>query len=122
MADYLTCSFFDDSRLGRDFFGAGKPLRQLDNALKFENMENVEVHEGGKIWGGAFWELRRKFGRDEADKLLFQAWVSQKSAPLKGDQSLSFVNRVLESDKKLAGGKHREMILAVFQSRGLKAQ
>lgn len=128
VADYLTCSFLGDSRLGRHFFKSSKVsqpgkdyLRELDNDLKFKDLANHSVQEVGEIWGGAFWEMRRRFGQVVADRLIFSAWIiGQGTSDVRGSTDVQFVSRLLESDKKLEGGKHVEQIRTIFEGRGLK--
>jgi len=37
-------------------------------------LSELELHDEGNIWGGAFWQLRIEIGKAPADKLLFATW------------------------------------------------
>ena len=128
LADYLTCSFLNDSRLGRDFFkyspneGGKTYLRELNNSLEFGDMKNKSVQEAGEIWGGAFWELRLKIDQATVDRLLFSTWLGIQSVKDSTNTNGNFVKLLLESDKKLDDDKHTGLIRAVFEKRGLKLE
>jgi MYXO-CTERM domain-containing protein len=61
ISDYLAATIVNDSGMARGFFlGSSEPLREL-NPVDFEWTwpEDIgEVHDEGRIIGGAFWDLR----------------------------------------------------------------
>jgi MYXO-CTERM domain-containing protein len=84
VSDYLTATLVNDSGMGRGFFlGSDEPLRQLDPVdFEWTWPEDIgEVHDEGRIIGGAFWDLRdqlrQKYGNAEGtnrtDYLWFEA-------------------------------------------------
>jgi hypothetical protein len=121
LADYLTCSFKGEPLLAP---GAAEALDREDGRRGLRNLENdrtfaaevvteSELFEQAEAWGGAFWELRKLFGRD-LDPLLAEAWKKMDSAP--GDaEPVRFVRRLagLACDRS-------DDVLAVFARRGLE--
>ncbi|HLL21372.1 MAG TPA: M36 family metallopeptidase, partial [Kofleriaceae bacterium] len=59
-ADFLAASITNDSGMGRGFFYSDEPLRQLDpEGDEYRWPDDVtEIHGTGRIFGGAFWDLR----------------------------------------------------------------
>jgi len=134
LATYFPCSFNNNhlyaekaavtaSRL------PGGPSNPYFSNLK-EHRKIVEghtyVYDAGRdeAWGGAFWELRERFGQPVTDKLLLNAWSS---VPMPTDgssdlqpSSLAFLKCMLEADTSLEDGKHAKVIQAVFRNRGLR--
>jgi hypothetical protein len=67
----LNSSFIrDDSRIGICFFGNNTQiLRNCDNTKKWPRDINPDIHISGEIISGAFWDLRKTIGHDEAEHL-----------------------------------------------------
>lgn len=60
ISDYLAATIVNDSGMARGFFYTPEPLREL-NPPGFEwtwPQDNGEVHDAGRIIGGALWDLR----------------------------------------------------------------
>jgi hypothetical protein len=79
---YLTCSYFNDPHVGKNYYSlTGAPairgnanyLYNLKNSLVITN-DIREEHFIGEIWGGALWELREKLGRDRVDQWALTTW------------------------------------------------
>jgi hypothetical protein len=132
LADYYTCSFKNDPRLGeksihvfREQMGADtfpRPyLRNLDNNRSFKEVNpqdpmTTEPHNVGEIWGGAFWKLRSLLGQETADKLIFSTWIATE---LTAGFGLKFVKKLLELYKPTGPEKNENQIRSVFKERGL---
>ena len=56
-ADFFCASITGDHGMGRGFFYSDEPLRDLDNTATWPT-DVGEIHQTGKIFGGAFWDLR----------------------------------------------------------------
>jgi hypothetical protein len=131
LGDYFPCSFQGKALFGEEFAAWLKKnspgswtksyLRNLENHRSLKEFSakkgSVEPHDGGEIWGGAFWEIRMKTGQAVADRLLYSAWEAMTPQDAK-DVIDAFPRRVLEADTKLFGGIHRPVVVAVFRSRG----
>jgi hypothetical protein len=84
LADYLACSSTDDPVLGEraalvyhELWGLDRPyIRNLKNAKGFENLDLTHPQDEGEVWGGAFWEIRERLGKSDADGLLVAAWAA----------------------------------------------
>jgi len=68
LADYFATSINNDSVIADGWFFS----RNLDNNLTMDNWYD-EVHADGRIMGGALWNLRKEFGAEYADSLIFEA-------------------------------------------------
>ena len=79
---YFTCSYLNDPYVGKTFYSlsstanADRKRQYLFNLDEFKTADKgqTEPHELGEVWGGAFWELRKKFGREKTDRLLLETW------------------------------------------------
>ncbi|MDC0670775.1 DUF4215 domain-containing protein [Nannocystis radixulma] len=62
ISDFLSATITDSSALAPGFFnGSEEPLRELDpqgSEWHFPE-DNTEIHDGGRIIGGALWDLRK---------------------------------------------------------------
>jgi len=60
-SDYLSATIVNDSGVGRGFFYDDTPLREIDPADKEYRWpdDKGEVHDEGRIIGGALWDLRK---------------------------------------------------------------
>lgn len=130
LADYLACSFSNNPLLGEEYAkavggkvpGSGKPyLRNLKNNRMFSKSKEIEIHDEGEVWGGAFWELRDQIGQRAADRLLFSTWSALRPQELSDNNvAISFVKKLLDIDSSSEGGKHANQIRSVFERRGLR--
>jgi hypothetical protein len=85
LADYFACSFLNNPKLGeravKVFDKSGAYIRNLANKRKFAEFRSMnpdtEVpYAGAEIWGGAFWAIREKLGREQADAIVAAAWLA----------------------------------------------
>lgn len=98
-------------------------MRNFENNPSLKELasgKTLEPHDGGEVWGGAFWEIRAMTGQAAADRLLYSAWAAMTPQDAK-DVMHAFPRLVIEADTKLFGGSHRQSVTAVFQSRGAAA-
>jgi hypothetical protein len=117
-ADYFSCSFTNDSRHGEGY--SGNP-RNLDNNDQYpgKSSYNIEGHTGGKIIGGAAWDLRQRLvnlyggftGARIADQLLFEAHQVLSTYPRnyyfsdpQQSNFLSALYRAADTDNNLLNG------------------
>lgn len=70
-----------ESLEGVDGLGRSAALRELDGALRCPDDLVGEGHFDGRIWAGAFWDLREELGAMKIDALLFATIASLGSAP-----------------------------------------
>jgi hypothetical protein len=81
LAYYFSASFLDDPKWGKVMAATLRMpqpyMRNLDNQLSFLEVANGtkdDVLALSDIWGGLFWDLRKRLGREQADPLLVRAW------------------------------------------------
>lgn len=70
-----------ESLEGLDGLGRSAALRDLDGALRCPHDLVGEGHFDGRIWAGAFWDLRTELGERKADALMFATIASVGSTP-----------------------------------------
>jgi len=61
--------------------GGSAALRDLDGALRCPNDLVGEGHFDGRIWAGAFWDLRTELGAEKVDALMYATMASMGTAP-----------------------------------------
>lgn len=125
LADYLTCSFNNNSKLGEvsaKQLSLKEPyIRNLDNNRKFSELaSDADKWAIGETWGGAFWEIRQKLGQATADKLLFSTWTALQPSDARGNAGVNFVKELLEMEQTLEGGQNADQIRSIFERRDLK--
>ncbi|NLI79483.1 MAG: hypothetical protein GX442_23935 [Candidatus Riflebacteria bacterium] len=117
-ADYFAASLSGEPRIGEWVAAkAGLPfLRTLDNTLHYPEDCTNEVHDDGRIWGGALWDLRRALGPAVTDRLVHAGHFFLKPGePWFRDGCTA----ILTADRNLFAGRHRPTITAVFAHRGI---
>jgi hypothetical protein len=124
LADYLTCSFFGEPRLGplaAAEFKVGRPfLRNMDNQRSFAELAKVRPeqkrYEGAEIWGGAFWEMRARLGQEMVDPLVVRAWFSMLKAAATVRPE-TFIRMLLREGEAVSADNAR-MMQQILQKRG----
>jgi len=124
---YFTCSYLDDPYVGKNFHSlvndsdADRKRQYLFNLdeLKAFSTSTTEPHALGEVWGGAFWELRKKLGREKADRLLFEAW-KRLAVTDKANEVRFFVDTVLDASKAAGNEGDSPTIVQAFAQRKLQ--
>lgn len=125
LADYFACSFLDNSKLGEktaSVLQTGKPqIRRLDNQRRFGEFSGIKdemmSYDGAEVWGGLFWHLRARLGRDAADKLLAAAWLQFKMPTAEATRASAFARRIIERATAQGGDSMRQIVLSVLRER-----
>jgi len=116
-ADYFSASLSDDPVIGEYIVNKmSKPwLRNLTDQNRYPENLSGNVHEDGKIWGGALWDLRQALGSRICDKLVLASlyYLVPESNFQHG------LNAILLADENNYGGSNRDKILEVFGKRGI---
>jgi hypothetical protein len=126
LADYFACSFLNDARVGAKLalvLKFDKPqIRNLDNArnfAEFKAMANDRMpYDGAEIWGGMFWELRARLGREAADRLLASTWQQFEMPPGEAARAPAFARRLADQAARQGGAAQRQAVVAVLRERG----
>jgi hypothetical protein len=80
-SDFLAAMITNDSGMGRGFFKTEEPLRELDPPnQEFSWPKDIgEIHHTGKIYGGAFWDMRKtlieQFGPTQGQAIVGKIFV-----------------------------------------------
>jgi hypothetical protein len=125
LAYYLPCSFDNDPQFARKLlqndskdivsinFARARKLTELRGDFQSAYYEDAEV------WGSLFWELRTKFGRENIDGLLVQAWFTlAESAPLNTERK-AFSETIVQSISQKLGPDAANNAKKIFDARGL---
>lgn len=111
IADYLSCSFVDESLMGT--VGAKVAfqvpwIRNLDNHDSMDQFDALSAPQHrGQVWGGALWQLRKLRGADVVDQLVVKAWLA--ACGRKGDFTRAFVDALLSEAMKVEGAFDEEI-------------
>jgi hypothetical protein len=128
---YFTCSYFNDPRIGKNYYAliksgndsGGKPyLFNLADFRAFEpgsvDVDIVEPHKLGEIWGGAFWEVRNTISPDKADQIMFQTWKSLQPPPKSASGlARAFVEEIVKVSKIVVPDSDPQIIRQAFTKR-----
>ena len=82
-ADYVACSFLNDSAFG-EFCAGAPPSRNCDNNMQYSGTGyNLEGHTGGQLISGVAWDLWNKEGlhHNAVDVLLFAGLSHMATGP-----------------------------------------
>jgi hypothetical protein len=94
-------------------------IRNLKNTRKFTTGRPKEPRisqDEGEIWGGAFWEMRERAGKEATDKVLFVAWGgSWKNDP----RGVEFARHLVAVARSQQGEDLARSVKDVFLARGL---
>lgn len=119
LTTYFPCSFSNHALWG-EMSAQNKSLHfdasNLNNAFTFADT----IQDRSLIWGGTFWDLRQRLGRDTTDTLLLSAWQSLQPSDISDSADRAFANSLIKQDQLLQGGQHISIIRSVFQKRKLK--
>lgn len=122
LANYFCCSFNNNPVFAAEAARVknyGPWFMKLDNQRSFKEIKRGTFSDSiGEVWGGAFWELRMRLGRETIDKLLFAAWDALDMDKVRNDRGGIFLKNLLEADARLAEGVHGTVIREVFEGRG----
>jgi hypothetical protein len=84
---------------------------------EFGTIRDVEMsYVGAEIWGGAFWAIRAKLGREAADAIIAAAWLAMTWPPEESGRAPAFVEALL-SAARAKGSAQRDTTRAVLRAR-----
>jgi hypothetical protein len=93
-------------------------VRRLDQQLTYESFDHsprADEHDNGEIWSATLWEIWKAVGRATADRLIVESHFQ-----LDGFASFAKGARaILDADRNLYGGRHREGLRGIFRRRGI---
>ena len=128
LKNYLTCSYLNSPYIGKNYYalvkrtGAARQyLGNLDELRVFDKdggPDALEAHKLGEIWGGAFWEIRKAFGLDKTDRLLFATWKGMQLSKATNTPKF-FIDAIVETSKAAGNARDEQVIRQAFTRRKL---
>jgi hypothetical protein len=120
LANYFVCSFNDEPRFARRALamsGGRESDWSLDNNRSFTELSTSRADPlgDGTIWGGAFWELRTRFGRAVTDRMLYRAWTALSAQQVEEFSGYAFIGQLANIQET---PESRADVMAVFERRG----
>jgi len=118
-ADYTACTITNEPYIGEGLAGPGSYFRNLDNTLRYPGDVTGEVHDDGRILGGALWDMREALAPDThlADSLFHYARYG------KADNFFDYYADILETDDDdgnlTNGTPHYYQIVEAFGKHGI---
>jgi hypothetical protein len=126
--DYFAASFFAEHKPSRYrttvmswdgiLYTENDPpcVRNIDTPLTFESFDsNADEHDNGLVWAGTLWDIRRRLGRETADRLIVESHFQ-----LDGFTTFARGARaIIDADDNLCRGAHRRALRRIFHSRGI---
>ena len=90
----------------------------MDGTLTYEDFrhgDEAEEHDNGEIWSATLWDVRRRLGRDKADRLIIESHFQ-----LDGFTTFARGARaIMDADRNLFHGVHLAALRQVFARRGI---
>ena len=89
-------------------------LRRLDGALTFADFdEQGDEHDNGVIWSATLWQICSALGREVAGPIIVESHFQ-----LDGFTTFARGARaIIDADRNLYGGRHRDALTSIFRQR-----
>lgn len=125
LANYFVCSAKDSPSFGE---ATSRQLHQPVDSWSLRNNRKISelkpdvgsaLSDGSQIWGGAFWDLRRKFGPELIDRLLYRTWRSIEVSDVESNDPKRFLNKLLESSAQELGAEPADQVKSILNERGM---
>lgn len=115
-ADFFAATQTDDPKIGEYVVSKmNRPhMRLLENTAHYPEDIKNEPHDDSLIWSGALWDLRKRCGAADVDRLVFRSFYYYKEDPTWFDGLAA----LLQADQEHFAGKLRQAIIEVFAGRG----
>jgi zinc metalloprotease ZmpB len=89
-------------------------LRRLDEPLKYPNDLDGEVHDDGRIWSHALWNINRSIGHVKADTVILKGQIN-----FPGTSMPDLATRIVGAAQSIYGSQTAAKVRAAFQDRGI---
>jgi hypothetical protein len=122
---YYICSFKDlptyAEKTAKQFPNVLSRVTDLSELHTFAELppNSPMVDKGEAVWGGAFWELRGRLGREVVDALLFRVWSSLKPTAY-APQGQAFARALLEDGAVKGNATNEAVVRDIWRKRGMK--
>jgi hypothetical protein len=89
-------------------------LRRVDEDLRYPADLDGEVHDDGRIWSRALWDLNRDLGNVKADTIILRAQID-----FPGTTMPDLANRTVATAASLYDARTATKVRAIFEARGI---
>ncbi|MDX6401152.1 MAG: zinc metalloprotease ZmpB [Gaiellaceae bacterium] len=89
-------------------------LRRLDANLQYPADLDGEVHDDGRIWSHALWDIHQNVGNPQADTIILKAQIG-----FPGTTMTDLANRTIDTAVRLYGNGVATKVRAAFHARGI---
>jgi Zn-dependent metalloprotease len=89
-------------------------LRRLDEPLKYPGDLDGEVHDDGRIWSHALWNINRSIGHIKADTVILKGQID-----FPGTTMPDLASRIVAAAQNIYGPSTATKVRAAFQDRGI---
>ena len=89
-------------------------LRRIDTNLHYPEDLDGEVHDDGRIWSRALWDIRQSLGNIRADTIILKGQID-----FPGTTMADLATRTVAAAKSLYGNSAASKVTAAFEARGI---
>lgn len=89
-------------------------LRRLDENLKYPGDLDGEVHDDGRIWSHALWDINRSIGHEKADTAILKGQID-----FPGTSMPDLARRIVAAAQSIYGNSTALKVRAAFEARGI---
>ena len=89
-------------------------LRRLDENLQYPDDLDGEVHDDGRIWSHALYDIRQSLGHIRADTVILQGQIN-----FDGTTMTDLASRTVAAAKSIYGNAVAAKVTAAFEARGI---
>jgi Zn-dependent metalloprotease len=89
-------------------------LRRLDEPLKYPDDLDGEVHDDGRIWSHALWDINRSIGHVKADTVILEGQID-----FPGTTMPDLATRIVATAQSIYGNSTASKVRAAFEARGI---
>jgi zinc metalloprotease ZmpB len=89
-------------------------LRRLDEPLQYPDDLDGEVHDDGRIWSHALWDINRSIGHVKADTVILRGQID-----FPGTTMPDLASRIVSTAQTIYGSATAAQVRAAFAARGI---
>jgi zinc metalloprotease ZmpB len=89
-------------------------LRRLDEPLQYPDDLDGEVHDDGRIWSHALWDVNRSIGHVKADTVILRGQID-----FPGTTMPDLASRIVSTAQTIYGSATAAQVRAAFAARGI---
>jgi hypothetical protein len=89
-------------------------LRRLDEPLQYPDDLDGEVHDDGRIWSHALWDVNRSIGHVKADTVILRGQIE-----FHGTTMPDLASRIVSTAQTIYGSATAAQVRAAFAARGI---